>query len=133
VAPPPEQATDGDTPGDTPGDTAGDTPGETAGETATDLDRLREVLQADAPDGPILDLIADPAAATLTLDLAESFLALPPAQRQQRAEQWQQAAASEGYGHLRLRDGSGRPLGRDALVGGGMILLEPPRAGRSTP
>lgn len=109
------------------------TDGEAAGETATELDRLRAVLQADAPDGPILALIPDPAAATLTLELAEAFLALPPAQRQLRAEQWQEVAASEGYGHLRLRDGSGRALGREALVGGGMVLLDPPRPLRAIP
>ncbi|MEB3333624.1 MAG: hypothetical protein VKP70_01420 [Cyanobacteriota bacterium] len=95
--------------------------------TPTDLDRLRAVLPVDAPDGPILALIPDPAAATLTLELAESFSALPADQRQHLAERWQRGAEGEGYGHLRLRDGRGRPLGRDALVGGGMVLLEPPR------
>jgi hypothetical protein len=70
----------------------------------------------------------EPANATLTLELADTFAALAASERQRQAERWRQRAMDEGYIHLRLRDGRGRLLGREALVGEGMIVLDQPGA-----
>lgn len=104
-------------------------------ETPADMEanRLRAQWSADDSDQLIAALSPDPAALTLTLQLNASFLALPAAQRQRWAERWQQRANASGYSHLRLCDGQRRLLGRDALVGGGMLLLEPPGAGTEAP
>ncbi|MFN9548346.1 MAG: hypothetical protein ACK6AD_14990 [Cyanobacteriota bacterium] len=98
-----------------------------------EANRLQTAWSSDDRDRLITNLSPEPAAATLTLDLDDAFIALKATQRQRQAERWQQRAAEEGYSHLRLRDGRGRLLARDALVGAGMILLEPPRAGGEVP
>jgi hypothetical protein len=51
---------------------------------------------------------------------------LPSAERQRLAEQWQRRADDLGHGRLWLLDPQGRPLGRSARVGSGMILLAQP-------
>ena len=71
--------------------------------------RLRE------PDGD-LELVLDPT----------GWQALPAAERQELAEQWQLRAESLGAGRLWLLDSQGTPLARSARVGSGMILLAPP-------
>lgn len=71
--------------------------------------RLREA------DGD-LELVLDPS----------GWQALPAAERQVLAEQWQQRAESLGSGRLELLDPRGTPLARSARVGSGMILLAPP-------
>lgn len=71
--------------------------------------RLREA------DGD-LELVLDPS----------GWQALPAAERQVLAEQWQQRAESLGSGRLELLDSQGTPLARSARVGSGMILLAPP-------
>ena len=53
--------------------------------------------------------------------------------RSRRAEAWLQRATELGYDHLRLEDGEQRLLGRDARVGGGMILFPPLASGRMPP
>jgi hypothetical protein len=67
------------------------------------------------PDGD-LELVLDPS----------GWQALPAAERQGLAEQWQQRAESLGSGRLELLDSQGTPLARSARVGSGMILLAPP-------
>ena len=67
------------------------------------------------PDGD-LELVLDPS----------GWQALPAAERQGLAEQWQQRAESLGSGRLELLDSRGTPLARSARVGSGMILLAPP-------
>ena len=96
----------------------------------TEADRLRMLWNAEDPNAPITHFSPQPAADTLTLQLNGSFLALPPAQRQRQAERWRQRASEQGYSHLHLLCGEGGLVGRDALVGGGMILLEPASAAR---
>lgn len=71
--------------------------------------RLREA------DGN-LELVLDPT----------GWQALPAAERQELAEQWQLRAESLGSAHLWLLDSQGTPLARSARVGSGMILLAPP-------
>ncbi|MFM8661268.1 MAG: hypothetical protein ACKOCI_07985 [Cyanobium sp.] len=70
--------------------------------------RLRE------PDGD-LELVLDPT----------GWQALPTAERQGLAEQWQLRAESLGSGRLWLLDSQGTALARSARVGSGMILLAP--------
>ncbi|MFM7239636.1 MAG: hypothetical protein ACKOZN_08590 [Cyanobium sp.] len=70
--------------------------------------RLRE------PDGD-LELVLDPT----------GWQALPTAERQALAEQWQLRAESLGSGRLWLLDSQGTALARSARVGSGMILLAP--------
>jgi hypothetical protein len=71
--------------------------------------RLREA------DGD-LELVLDPT----------GWQALPAAERQELAEQWQLRAEFLGSGRLWLLDSQGTPLARSARVGSGMILLAPP-------
>ena len=131
----PEAATGG--PADSPADSsaAGDvdataTPAPLAGAPPTpeerEANRLRAAWSAGDPEPLIAAVRPEPASATLTLDLADAFIALKDGERQRLAERWWQRAVEEGYGHLRLRDGRGRLLARDARVGGGMVVLEPP-------
>ena len=66
----------------------------------------------------------------LRLRLAPGFDGLPQGERRALAERWLQAGRRLGYDSLELIDGQGRLLGRPALVGSGMILLDaaaPPR------
>ena len=68
---------------------------------------------------------ADPERGTLKLVLAAPFTALPEAHQLQQAETWQTQAQSLGFDRLELTDRQGRPIGRQARVGSGMILLTP--------
>ena len=61
----------------------------------------------------------------LQLVLAAPFTALPEAQQLQQAETWQNQALALGFDRLELTDRQGRPIGRQARVGSGMILLTP--------
>lgn len=63
-------------------------------------------------------------AVLLNLRISEAFQGLPERERQRLAQQWWQQALGLGYEHLRLLDPDGGELGRDAVVGGGMILLD---------
>jgi hypothetical protein len=67
----------------------------------------------------------DPERGTLQLVLAAPFTALPEAQQLQQAETWQTQALAFGFDRLELTDRQGRPIGRQARVGSGMILLTP--------
>lgn len=88
--------------------------------------RLRAAWGTDPEAALLRDVSPDPANATLTLQLADPLPTLKANQRQRLADRWRDRAEEEGYSHLLLRDGSGRLWGRDALVGRGMILLDPP-------
>jgi hypothetical protein len=70
-------------------------------------------------------IAADPERGTLQLVLAAPFTALPEAQQLQQAESWQTQAQALGFDRLELTDRQGRPIGRQARVGSGMILLTP--------
>jgi hypothetical protein len=90
-----------------------------------DPDPLLLALGGGESDSLILTALADPARSQLRLGLDPSFAALTAAARQKRAERWQARSQELGFEHLDLRDGAGRLLGRSALVGSGMILLDP--------
>lgn len=72
-----------------------------------------EAAQARADQGKVV------------LQLAPAYGRLPAAERQRLALLWQGMAAELGYEHLELRDSRAGLLGRDALVGEGMILFSP--------
>jgi hypothetical protein len=107
--------------------TAGATPEAAAAPGArVPPDPLAELLASPAAAGLLRSASAEPASASLQLVLAEGFHGLPLAEQQRRADAWQQLALGLGYEHLQLRDAQGALLGREAVVGGGMILLSPP-------
>jgi hypothetical protein len=90
-------------------------------------DPLTSLLQRPEANGLILAATAEPASATLTLQVRSTFLGLSAPEQQRRADQWQQWAQDLGYDHLLLRDSGSGLLARDALVGSGMIVLTSPR------
>jgi hypothetical protein len=101
-----------------------DAPSEAEPEVLSEAELLRAQWSADDPDDLITTLRADPATSTLTLNLHGRFFSLSSAKRQAVTERWRQRAEDWGYTHLRLEDGRGRLIGREALVGSGMILLQ---------
>lgn len=85
-----------------------------------------EVAMGEVDPGRwIRAIAADPERGTLQLVLAAPFTALPEAQQLQQAESWQTQAQALGFDRLELTDRQGRPIGRQARVGSGMILLTP--------
>lgn len=93
-------------------------------EAPSEAELLRAQWSADDPDHLIATLRAEPATTTLTLTLHGNFFNLSKAKRQALAEHWRQRAEDSGYTHLRLEDGQGGLIGREALVGSGVILLK---------
>lgn len=92
------------------------------------IDPLDALLQRPEAEGLLVGARVLPDQVSLVLELAPGFANLSAAERQRRAEQWQQWAAELGYDHLELRDSRSGLLARDALVGSGMIVLsEQPR------
>jgi hypothetical protein len=76
------------------------------------------------PDGLILAATALAPRQQLSLVLSAEFAFLGAERRRQLAQAWYGQASELGYDHLLLRDRRGRLLGRDALVGSGMILFD---------
>jgi hypothetical protein len=101
-------------------------PGEPAATAAPlALDPLLQLL-AEADPGPwIVSAHPEPALALLRLTLGPAFAELPAASRRQWVDRWCQKAQELGYERFELVDEQQRPLGRKALVGSGMILLDP--------
>ncbi|WP_411867167.1 hypothetical protein [Vulcanococcus limneticus] len=89
-------------------------------------DPLADLLASPAAAGLLSSASAEPASASLQLVLGDGFQGLSGAEQQRRADTWQQLALGLGYEHLQLRAADGALLGREAVVGGGMILLSPP-------
>lgn len=87
---------------------------------------LPAVLTPPGADGLLISAQAMPDQLSLVLQLSPEFSQLPRAEQQQCADRWQQWSADLGYDHLELRDAHAVLLARDALVGGGMIVLIPP-------
>lgn len=89
-------------------------------------DPLDAVLASDGFADLVLRADPEPDNGLLRLHLQPAFARLPAGERQGHAQVWQQLLQELGYDHLELIDPSGRLLARDALVGGGMIMLNPP-------
>ncbi|MEA5416097.1 hypothetical protein [Synechococcus sp. BA-132 BA5] len=94
-----------------------------------ELDPLLALLAQDDPDHLIASAHPVPAEGRLVLSMATTYTDLTPASRRRWAERWQQRALALGYERLELLDGRERLLARRALVGSGMILLDPGASG----
>lgn len=92
-------------------------------EVAAAADPLTLLLQAPEAAGLLLQASADPAHSQLRFTVEAGFATLAGTAQQQQADRWLQWARELGYERLELRDGRGRLLAREALVGDGMILL----------
>lgn len=90
-----------------------------------ELDPLLALMAEEEADGLLLAASPDPVSGTLRLTLSSAVRDLDEQELRQRAERWQQRALANGYERLELLDSQGRQLGRQALVGSGMILLAP--------
>jgi hypothetical protein len=84
---------------------------------------LDALLQRPQAEGLLVGARVLPDQVSLVLEVAPGFANLSTAERQRRAEQWQEWATELGYHHLELRDSRSGLLARDALVGSGMIVL----------
>ncbi|MFZ0409179.1 MAG: hypothetical protein WAM11_13870 [Cyanobium sp.] len=89
------------------------------------LDPLLQMLAEADPEQLIVSAHPEPALSLLRLTLAPAYGDLPAASRSQWADRWCERAQQLGYEHFELVDDQQRPLGRKALVGSGMILLDP--------
>ncbi len=96
---------------------------------ALELDPLLALLAEDDPEHLIASAHPEPAEGRLVLTMAPAYAGLAPASRGRWAERWQQRARGLGYERLELVDGQRRLLARGALVGSGMILLDPGLSG----
>ena len=90
-----------------------------------ELDPLLALLAEDDPEHLVASVHPEPAEGRLVLTMAPTFPSLAPASRRRWAERWQQRALALGYERLELVDSQRRLLARGALVGSGMILLDP--------
>ena len=72
--------------------------------------------------GLLLQVGGDPGTSRIQLVLSDAFGQLRASEQQQRADLWLAWAQDWGYDHLELRGLGGSLLGREARVGGGMIL-----------
>lgn len=93
-------------------------------ELQLELDPLIQLLSEGDPRQLIASVYPDPAAGLLTLELTAGFGLLPASERRSQADQWLERSERLGYDHLQLVDPAGRAVGRQALVGSGMILLD---------
>jgi hypothetical protein len=89
------------------------------------LDPLIQLLSEQDPRHLIIAARPQPASGLLELELSAGFGQMSANERQAQAEAWLERSQGLGYGSLRLIDAAGLPLGRQALVGSGMILLDP--------
>lgn len=101
-----------------------ESPAGASGETNR-ADAIPAVWTAEDPEHMISAISSDADTLTLTFNLNPRFLALPAPAREQWAQRWQGLATELGYNHLQLTAGDHRLVGRDARVGGGMILYAP--------
>jgi hypothetical protein len=90
-----------------------------------ELDPLLALLAQDDPDHLVASAHPVPAEGRLVLTMAPAYTGLGEASRRRWAERWQQRALALGYERLELVDDRQRLLARRALVGSGMILLDP--------
>ena len=109
-----------------PLETATEPPSDPVAPALPDPDPLLLALGEEGESDPlILTALGDPGRSQLRLAIDPAFGALKADARQERAERWRVRSQELGFEHLDLHDGGGRVLGRSALVGSGMILLDP--------
>ena len=89
-----------------------------------ELDPLMELLSQGDPRHLIASAHPDPSAGVLELQLTAAFALLPESERRSEADRWLDRSQALGYDRLVLVDQAGLQLGRQALVGSGMILLD---------
>ncbi|MCP9858567.1 MULTISPECIES: hypothetical protein [unclassified Cyanobium] len=94
-----------------------------------ELDPLLALLAQDDPEHLVASAHPAPSEGRLVLTMAPAYTGLSEATRRRWAERWQQRALALGYERLELVDGRQRLLARRALVGSGMILLDPGATG----
>jgi len=85
-------------------------------------DPLQSWRQRPEAAGLLLQVGGDPGTSRIQLVLGDAFGQLRASEQQQRADLWLAWAQDWGYDHLELRGQGGSLLGREARVGGGMIL-----------
>lgn len=94
-----------------------------------ELDPLLALLAEQDPQHLIASAHPKPAEGLLVLTMEPTYTDFATASRGRWAERWQGRARELGYERLELVDGQGRLLARAALVGSGMILLDPGTSG----
>ncbi|MFM7266702.1 MAG: hypothetical protein ACKOZW_14150 [Cyanobium sp.] len=87
---------------------------------------LLQALADTAGSDLIRDARAEPARALLVLQVDAAYGRLPAAQRADQARGWWQRAQELGYGRFELLGPGNGLLARSAVVGGGLVLYEPP-------
>lgn len=90
-----------------------------------ELDPLLALLAQDDPEHLVASAHPEPAEGRLVLTMAPTYPTLAQTSRRCWAERWQERALALGYERLELVDSQQRLLARGALVGSGMILLDP--------
>ena len=85
-------------------------------------DPLQSWRQRPEAAGLLVQVGGDPGTSRIQLVLGDAFGQLRASEQQQRADLWLAWAQDWGYDHLELRGLGGSLLGREARVGGGMIL-----------
>lgn len=89
---------------------------------------------ADTPGAELLrDARAEPARALLVLQVDLAYGGLPAPERAERAQAWWQRAQELGYERLELLGPGNGLLARSAVVGGGLVLYEPPPGSAGDP
>lgn len=89
---------------------------------------------ADTPGAELLrDARAEPARALLVLQVGLAYGGLPAPERAERAQAWWQRAQELGYERLELLSPGNGLLARSAVVGGGLVLYEPPPSSAADP
>jgi len=89
---------------------------------------------ADTPGAELLsDARDEPARALLVLQVGLAYGALPAPERTERVQAWWQRAQELGYERLELLGPGNGLLARSALVGGGLVLYEPPPGSAADP
>jgi len=91
-------------------------------ERPPDPNPLESWRQRPEAAGLLLQVGGEPGSSRIQLVLSDAFSQLQASQQQQRADLWLAWAQDWGYDQLELRDQRGALLGREARVGGGMIL-----------
>lgn len=97
-----------------------------AAPAAPSLSPLQQALADTAGSELIREARAEPARAQLVLEVRAAFGLLPAPERALRAQAWWQRAQELGYARFELLGPNNGLLARSAVVGGGLVLYDPP-------